>query len=112
MCLQLCDNHHVRGCWGAASRVGGRPPTSCALTARCSRGRRQRSAREGDSGGGEMGGSPRKAAITAAEILNDRVLPFFEDHGIALSRVLTDRGITSTSSILPSRTSTIRGPRP
>src|SRR5213592_3783886 len=34
----------------------------------------------------------RKTPITAAEILNDRVLPFFEDHGIALSRVLTDRG--------------------
>ena len=30
--------------------------------------------------------------ITAAEILNDRVLPFFEEHGIALTRVLTDRG--------------------
>jgi len=62
----------------------------------------------------------RKTPITAAEILNDRVLPFFADHGIALSRVLTDRGtdiaairsITSTGSILPSRTSTIRGPRP
>src|SRR3989441_4159059 len=34
----------------------------------------------------------RKTPITAAELLNDRVLPFFEDHGIALSRVLTDRG--------------------
>jgi len=34
----------------------------------------------------------RKTPITAAEILNDRVLPFFEDRGIALSRVLTDRG--------------------
>ena len=34
----------------------------------------------------------RKTPITAAEILNDRVLPFFEEHGIALSRVLTDRG--------------------
>ena len=34
----------------------------------------------------------RKTPITAAEILNDRVLPFFEGHGIALSRVLTDRG--------------------
>jgi transposase InsO family protein len=34
----------------------------------------------------------RKTPITAAEILNDRVLPFFEQHGIALTRVLTDRG--------------------
>jgi hypothetical protein len=30
--------------------------------------------------------------ITAAEILNDRVLPFFEEYGIVLCRVLTDRG--------------------
>ena len=30
--------------------------------------------------------------ITAADLLNDRVVPFFEQHGIALSRVLTDRG--------------------
>jgi hypothetical protein len=28
----------------------------------------------------------------AADLLNDRVLPFFEEHEIALSRVLTDRG--------------------
>ena len=34
----------------------------------------------------------RKTPITAADILNDRVLPFFEDHGICLNRVLTDRG--------------------
>ena len=34
----------------------------------------------------------RKTPITAAEILNDRVLPFFEEHSITLSRVLTDRG--------------------
>ncbi len=34
----------------------------------------------------------RKTPITAADILNDRVLPFFEDHGISLTRVLTDRG--------------------
>jgi hypothetical protein len=33
----------------------------------------------------------RKTPI-AAEILNDRVLPFFEEHGIVLCRVLTDRG--------------------
>lgn len=34
----------------------------------------------------------RKTPITAADILNDRVLPFFEEHEIVLSRVLTDRG--------------------
>jgi transposase InsO family protein len=34
----------------------------------------------------------RKHAITAADMLNDRVLPFFEDHGVPLLRILTDRG--------------------
>lgn len=34
----------------------------------------------------------RKNAITAADMLNDRVLPFFEEHGVALLRILTDRG--------------------
>jgi transposase InsO family protein len=34
----------------------------------------------------------RKTPITAADLLNDRVLPFFEEHDIRLSRVLTDRG--------------------
>ena len=33
-----------------------------------------------------------KTPITAADLLNDRVVPFFEQHGIPLSRVLTDRG--------------------
>jgi transposase InsO family protein len=33
-----------------------------------------------------------KTAITAADHLNDRVLPFFEEEGIRLLRVLTDRG--------------------
>jgi transposase InsO family protein len=33
-----------------------------------------------------------KTPITAAEMLNDRVLPFFDEHGIGVSRVLTDRG--------------------
>jgi len=33
-----------------------------------------------------------KHAITSADILNDRVLPFFEQHQIPLLRVLTDRG--------------------
>jgi len=34
----------------------------------------------------------RKTPITAADLLNDRVLPFFEQHEIPLNRVLTDRG--------------------
>jgi transposase InsO family protein len=34
----------------------------------------------------------RKTPITAAEILNDRVIPFFDEHGLAISRMLTDRG--------------------
>ncbi|HMK64822.1 MAG TPA: IS481 family transposase [Thermodesulfobacteriota bacterium] len=33
-----------------------------------------------------------KIPVTAADILNDRVLPFFEDQDIPLLRVLTDRG--------------------
>jgi transposase InsO family protein len=34
----------------------------------------------------------RKTPITAADLLNDRVVPFFDDHGIPLNRILTDRG--------------------
>ena len=34
----------------------------------------------------------RKTPITAAEILNDRVVPFYDEYGIRLCRVLTDRG--------------------
>jgi transposase InsO family protein len=34
----------------------------------------------------------RKTPLTAADLLNDRVLPFFEEHGIPLVRILTDRG--------------------
>jgi transposase InsO family protein len=34
----------------------------------------------------------RKHAITAADMINDRVLPFYEEHGIPLLRILTDRG--------------------
>ena len=33
-----------------------------------------------------------KTAITAADILNDRVIPFFDEQGIDLLRMLTDRG--------------------
>jgi transposase InsO family protein len=34
----------------------------------------------------------RKTPITAADSLNDRVVPFFEDHGVKIHRILTDRG--------------------
>jgi hypothetical protein len=34
----------------------------------------------------------RKHAITAADLLIDRVLPFFEEQQIPLLRMLTDRG--------------------
>jgi transposase InsO family protein len=33
-----------------------------------------------------------KAPVTAADLLHDRVLPFFADHGVEILRVLTDRG--------------------
>ena len=33
-----------------------------------------------------------KVPITAADILNDKVLPFFESHMIPIMRILTDRG--------------------
>jgi hypothetical protein len=34
----------------------------------------------------------RKNALVAAEILNDKVVPFYEEHDLRLLRVLTDRG--------------------
>lgn len=34
----------------------------------------------------------RKHALVAADMLNDKVFPFFENYGIRLLRVLTDRG--------------------
>src|SRR5689334_10088246 len=34
----------------------------------------------------------RKNAITAADMLNDWVIPLFEEHGLTLLRILTDRG--------------------
>ena len=33
-----------------------------------------------------------KTPITAADLLNDRVLPFFAEHGMGIIRMLTDRG--------------------
>jgi len=34
----------------------------------------------------------RKTALTAADLLNDRVIPFFDEHDVRVDRVLTDRG--------------------
>ena len=34
----------------------------------------------------------RKNALVAADLLNDKAIPFYEEHGIKLLRVLTDRG--------------------
>lgn len=34
----------------------------------------------------------RKTALVAADLLNDRVIPFFDEQGVPLSRILTDRG--------------------
>lgn len=34
----------------------------------------------------------RRNGLVAAELLNDRVVPFFEEHGLSLLRILTDRG--------------------
>jgi transposase InsO family protein len=34
----------------------------------------------------------RKTPLVAADLLNDRVIPFFDEHEIPLQRVLTDRG--------------------
>ena len=43
----------------------------------------------------------RKTPLTAADLLNDLVIPFYEENGIPLQRVLTDRG-----------TEILRNPRP
>jgi hypothetical protein len=34
----------------------------------------------------------RKTPITAADLLNDRVVPFFDEYDVKLCRMLTDRG--------------------
>jgi transposase InsO family protein len=34
----------------------------------------------------------RKVALVAADLLNDRVIPFYEEHNLRLLRILTDRG--------------------
>jgi hypothetical protein len=39
----------------------------------------------------------RKNALVAADMLNDRVLPFFEEQEVSLLRILTDRGTQAKS---------------
>ena len=48
-----------------------------------------------------------KTAITAADLLNDRVVPFFDEQGVKLQRILTDRGTEYYQ-----RPSACRGGRP
>src|SRR5438046_7215075 len=43
----------------------------------------------------------RKTPITAAEILNDRLVPFYDEHGIRFSRMRTDRGIQFSVRHMP-----------
>ena len=35
---------------------------------------------------------PEKTGLTSADLLNDKILPFFDDHGIRVLRILTDNG--------------------
>jgi hypothetical protein len=53
----------------------------------------------------------RKTPLTAADLLNDRVVSFYDEHDVALPRVLTDRG-RNTSSTLLSRTWITAAPKP
>jgi hypothetical protein len=70
--------------------------------------------------GPEAGSKPRppgrhEKSLIAADLLKDRVIPFYEEHGIPLQRVLTagqniagPTTATNTISIWRSRTSTTR----
>jgi transposase InsO family protein len=58
---------------------------TCAKVAFAKLGARPRARQSPDAG-------ECKTPITAAEILNDRVVPFYDEHAIRLSRMLTDRG--------------------
>ena len=40
-----------------------------------------------------------KTPITAADLLNDRVLPFYESQGLPMLRILTDRGTESCGKV-------------
>jgi len=41
----------------------------------------------------------RKTALTAADLLNDRAIPFFEEQDVPLLRILTDRGTEYCGSL-------------
>jgi hypothetical protein len=41
-----------------------------------------------------------KTPITAADLLNDRVLPFFESQEVPMLRMLTDRGTEFCNTII------------
>jgi len=40
----------------------------------------------------------RRTSLTAADLLNDQVIPWFEEHELPLSRILTDRGTEDCGS--------------
>ena len=40
-----------------------------------------------------------QTSLTAAELLNNQVVPFFEEHEVPLSRILTDRGTEYCGSL-------------
>lgn len=42
-----------------------------------------------------------KTPITSADLLNDKVLPFFEEHGMNMLRILTDRGTPICTNLFP-----------
>ena len=42
----------------------------------------------------------RKTPITAADLINDRVVPFYSAHEVKLCRVLTDRGTEYCGMVL------------
>jgi hypothetical protein len=44
----------------------------------------------------------RKNAWVAADMLNDRILPFFEEQDVSLLRILTDRGTEYCEDQAPS----------
>ena len=49
----------------------------------------------------------RKTPRTAADLLNDRVVPFFDAYEVKLSRVLTDRVRSTVATPSATRTSSI-----
>ena len=44
-----------------------------------------------------------RTSITAADLLNDRVLPLYEAHDLPLLRMLTDRGTQYCGRVEPAR---------